>query len=550
MVQPVLSPTPTMKPQKHFRQPESCCFESSQKTEVHLRKICWGGLLQGFGFLIALISGGASVLAQSGPQDYFGIHVIDEATGRGVPLVELKTVNGVRYITDSNGLVAFYEPGLMNRDIYFHVSSHGYEFPADGFGLRGKSFRTVPGEITTLPIRRVNLAERLYRITGEGIYRDSVLLDRPVPIQQPVLNAGVLGSDSVLTASYRGKLYWFWGDTFLPGYPLGLFHTPGATSPLPGPGTLPVSQGIDLTYFKDDAGIAINTARLPGTGPTWLSGLTVLRDDRGNERLLAGYAKIKPPLETYERGIVEFNPETERFEHRATFPLTGSPYPEGHPVLQREKDPEYLYFARPFPDVRVRATAEDFLTSASYETYTCLMPGSTEEVPRVERDESGHVVWGWKTGVLPRTWQLEKALLEKQLLKPREMFFQLKDVESGKSIIAHTGSIAWNEYRKRYILIALEVEGTSPLGEVWYSEARELDGPWGPARKIVTHQNQSFYNPLQHSLLSDEGGRLIYFEGTYTNSFTGNPDATPRYEYNQIMYRLDLANEELHLTRD
>src|SRR5262245_23779649 len=45
--------------------------------------------------------------------DYFTITVVDEQTGRGVPLVELRTVHQVAYYTDSNGIVAFREPGLM-----------------------------------------------------------------------------------------------------------------------------------------------------------------------------------------------------------------------------------------------------------------------------------------------------------------------------------------------------------------------------------------------------------------------------------------------------
>ncbi|MHC4559345.1 MAG: hypothetical protein ACYTFW_22820, partial [Planctomycetota bacterium] len=44
---------------------------------------------------------------------YFKIQVEDRQTGRGVPLVELRTVNNIRYFTDSNGIVAFFEPGLM-----------------------------------------------------------------------------------------------------------------------------------------------------------------------------------------------------------------------------------------------------------------------------------------------------------------------------------------------------------------------------------------------------------------------------------------------------
>ena len=51
----------------------------------------------------------------------------------------------------------------------------------------------------------------------------------------------------------------------------------------------------------------------------------------------------------------------------------------------------------------------------------------------------------------------------------------------------------------------------------------------------------------QHAFFDQEGGRYVYFEGTYTNMFSGNPCQTPRYEYNQIMYRLDLADERLKM---
>ena len=46
-------------------------------------------------------------------------------------------------------------------------------------------------------IRRLNIARRLYRVTGGGIYRDSVLTGDPVPIREPLLNGQVLGQDSV-----------------------------------------------------------------------------------------------------------------------------------------------------------------------------------------------------------------------------------------------------------------------------------------------------------------------------------------------------------------
>ena len=73
--------------------------------------------------------------------NYFKITVVDEETGRGVPMVELTTTNEVRYYTDSNGIVAFFEPGLMGQVVYFRIKSHGYEFPQDIFNNRGQALK-------------------------------------------------------------------------------------------------------------------------------------------------------------------------------------------------------------------------------------------------------------------------------------------------------------------------------------------------------------------------------------------------------------------------
>ena len=48
-------------------------------------------------------------------------------------------------------------------------------------------------------------------------------------------------------------------------------------------------------------------------------------------------------------------------------------------------------------------------------------------------------------------------------------------------------------------------------------------------------------------MFDKEGGRIIFFEGTYTTTFSGNPDPTPRYDYNQVMYQLDLSDPRLAL---
>src|SRR5438876_4754526 len=83
----------------------------------------------------------------------FAVEVVDDQTGRGVPLIELTTTSGVTYVTDSAGLVAFDEPALMNRRVFFSVKSHGYEFPADGFGIRGVALDVLPGGSARLKIK-------------------------------------------------------------------------------------------------------------------------------------------------------------------------------------------------------------------------------------------------------------------------------------------------------------------------------------------------------------------------------------------------------------
>ena len=50
-------------------------------------------------------------------------------------------------MTDSNGIVAFDEPGLMGSKVFFHVKSHGYEYPKDGFGYRGVALETQAGRL-------------------------------------------------------------------------------------------------------------------------------------------------------------------------------------------------------------------------------------------------------------------------------------------------------------------------------------------------------------------------------------------------------------------
>lgn len=504
--------------------------------------------LCGLSFLLAVgILSGQLGAAEDKP---FAIQVVDEQTGRGVPLVEFRTVSNVCFYSDSAGWVAIADPTLLNRRVFFTVSSNGYEFPADGFGQHGVAMELKPGGQADIKIKRLNVAERLYRITGEGIYRDSVLLGRPTPIRQPISNAQVAGQDSCQAAVYHGKIHWFWGDTMRLSYPLGQYGTSGAVSELPQGGGLDPAVGIDLSYYVDDHGFSRPMFSQDGNHPQWLDGLIVVKDDHGADRLIGRVSRMKGVSECVSRSLVVFDEDAKKFQTLADIPLTAPLALCGHPFVVKEGETSYIYCGECFPNIRVRADWKSIQDLTQYEAFTCMKTGSRYDrlTPNLDRVDHGPLIWEWKrdTAALDakRLWEL----VARGWIKAEETAFRPHDVETRKAILLASGSVRYNEFRKKWILIGCQLHGSSSeLGEIWYSEADHPEGPWLWAHKIVTHNHYSFYNPVQHAFFDQQGGRIIYFEGTYSNTFSGNEHPTPLYDYNQIMYRLDLADPRLKM---
>ena len=495
-----------------------------------------------------LASADSRIAAPTTTNLYFQIQVVDDQTSRGIPLVQLETINHLRFVTDSAGRVAFFEPGLMAQPVYFFVRSHGYEHPKNGFGYAGVALIPVAGERAIIRLKRRNIAERLYRLTGEGIYRDSVLLSEPTPLASPLGSGKVAGQDSAFAVPYRGKLFWFWGDTSRMSYPLGHFWMAGATSDLPGRGGLDPAQGVDFTYFTDADGFSRPVCRLGvERGMIWADGFLAVPDATGRERLVCHYAHMESLDKMLGHGLAIYDDASEQFERVESLDLKKLwRFPaQAHPLRHSEQGTEYFYLGEVFPTVRVRAQLEAVLDPKRYEAWTCLEPGDDPTALRVRRDAQGALDYAWRADVRPVDPDVEQKLLSTGTIRPEEARYSPLDVESGERIRLHRGSVNWNDYRKKWIMIATQLGGTSNLGEVWYAEASALTGPWLRARKIVTHERYSFYNPVHHPFFDQTDGRLIYFEGTYVNTFSGNPDTTPRYDYNQIMYRLDLGDPRI-----
>ncbi|MDO8544777.1 MAG: hypothetical protein Q7S40_30405 [Opitutaceae bacterium] len=469
---------------------------------------------------------------------YFAIKVVDAASGRGVPLVELKAVNEAAWWTDSNGIVAFDEPGLMDLDVFFQVTSPGYEVVADGLGFRGMKLRPTAGGSATVTVKRLNLAERLYRVTGQGVYRDSMLTGHPVPTKHPVLNGQVMGQDTVIAAPYRDRIYWFWGDTQKPSYPLGHFAVSGATSTLPGRGGLDPGIGVDLTYFVDQKGFSKPMCPRPDKGMRWLEGVFTVNDASGAERLVSRLAVMKDLSVAHEWHLMVFNDTTEVFESIQRWELQ-DPHASAHPFSAEANGQRYIHI---FPDWRVPADLEAMRDLDNYEAFTCVAGDGrwAGDDTKVQREPDGRVRYEWKRGAEQLTGRKLGALVASSQLRPEESAFRLIDVESGAALRGRPVSVAWNEFRKQWIGFAADKPG-----EVWFAMADTPVGPWTYARRIVTHGDYNFYNIAHHPFFDQQAGRVVYFEGTYTDSFSAAKSRTPRYNYNQIMYRLDLADERL-----
>jgi hypothetical protein len=427
------------------------------------------------------------------------IEVVDKSNGWPVPLVQLTTTSDVSFVTDNAGVVAFDLPEFMDRETWLTVFSHGYELKADGFGNRGVRFTPKPGGTFKIEIERQQIAKRLGRLTGSGIFAESQKLGDFGSWKE----TGVTGTDTVQTALHNGKLYWLWGDTNLPGYPLGIFNTPVATTPLKPLVSLKPPTGIAFDYMRNEKGAPRGTIDIPGRGPVWLSGFVSLPDASGSNHLVATWSKIEGMLKPKEFGLAEWNERTERFDVVTSFwkksdaePEPPKVFPDGHPVVWKdEKGKSWLYLNGP----------PNFKCPATYEA--------------------------WKDG---SQWQ------------GVERVKSFKAADGGGNVDVATASLAWSGYRRKWVMIVQQKFGKpSVFGEVWYVEGDTPEGPWGPAVKIATHQNYTFYNiQIDWQLISPDEPVLL-FEGTYTTTFTDNKIKTPRYDYNQVLYRLDLDDPAL-----
>ena len=126
---------------------------------------------------VAVVAGVPEVSAAL-PGEPCAIEVVEAGTGWPVPMVELRTLHNVRFVSDNAGMIAFDLPELMGRETWFGVHGPGYGVAADGFGMRGVRLTPEPGKSLRVEVKRTGIAKRLGRLTGAGLFAESQKLGR------------------------------------------------------------------------------------------------------------------------------------------------------------------------------------------------------------------------------------------------------------------------------------------------------------------------------------------------------------------------------------
>lgn len=419
------------------------------------------------------------------------IRVVEKESGWPVPLVQLVTVNGIRFVTDNAGVVAMGEPDLMDREVWFSVEGQGYGVPKDGFGNAGVRLTPRTGATRTIEVTRNVRARRLGRIGGSGLFAESEKCGDPPRGAE----SGEVGRDSVQCQPYGDGLFWLWGDTSLANYPLGVFNvtaarTPNPAFPRPEPPVDPGYRG-----FLDARGRPRGVMPPQGKGPVWIFGLVNVRDRAGAEHLGGVWSQIRGFCQPYRIGLCEWNPEKERFAVLDTIwnEASGAPRPERVPDVNhvRWTDPEgkrWILFGAPYPRLRIPDSYEAWRDTNDWETVHC-------PERRIAKRGGGHVE-------------------------------------------SRGGQVVWSACRGKWVsLFHVPLD----FGAVWYAEADAPTGPWRNAVKVLDHDNYTFYNVVIHAEYGPDAPYLV-FEGTYTRLFAQKPVPTARYDYTQVLYRLDFAD--------
>ena len=146
-----------------------------------------------------------------------------------------------------------------------------------------------------------------------------------------------------------------------------------------------------------------------------------------------------------------FNDEKQLFESVSRWDIHEG-HDSAHCFRVRSGTNEYFYL---YANYRVRADFQSLTNIAAYEAFTCLARGTRFEgdASRLDRSPTGQLHWEWRVGADRLTGPRLRELVKAGLLKTDEAWLQLHDIETGRAIQVDRGSVGWNDYRRRWVMI-------------------------------------------------------------------------------------------------
>ncbi|GAB4275085.1 MAG: hypothetical protein Kow0029_15940 [Candidatus Rifleibacteriota bacterium] len=467
-------------------------------------------------------------------------------------MVELELENGLKLISDNDGFITLFAPDLEGKTARFKITGNGYSTgQRDFWGEESFTTTIQAGKFEKCYLKRTQLAQRLYRITGASRYNHTILAGKKPRFEtSDLLPGGVIGQDSVITVPWKNRLWNFYGDT------LGLsgFNFSASCARLPFSDKMHPSFdpdiGLPLEYLVDENGFAKKMIETGKKGFTWIEYVLPVKlfANSKSKSLLARYVLHSSLEKAEEAGFALFQESEGSFRIVKRF-KTSKGHKCTHPVpIFIGSERRYLLFPWEMTGVEY----SEIVNEQEHFFYTCFRKMDSKakrtkgfllngEKCYIERDSKGRAIYSWRKGGVAASSLFQQILLQKGVMTEDDVLFAPLEIDSGKRIARFDGSIAYNSFKGCWICIS---QGIKP-GDIIYAEADTPTGPWGFARKVSEFKRYNLYNPAQHPWFAQENDRFIYYEGTYTNFFSDSPGKNPEADYNQVMFKLDLAQEDL-----
>ncbi len=361
-----------------------------------------------------------------------------------------------------------------------------------------------------------------------------------------------------MVANYKGKVFWTFGDTVCPRSArqtncdnTGMYSV-GATSCIPD--DTPTCNAEDppaLVYFSQTSAEGVHSPLPlcpipPMDQNTWLAGLVTLDSGKPTEALYSFF--FKNPGD----GVGGHKVSNTRMHVMASNAMRDSTDMDGESEQQMKVTQQMTLDGAGPPQEGIAKWDDDkrtFVPVVLWPLNTTFSLDKTVQVLSPADARQGFVYYA-SNGIFARMPATHDAMANFSALEILTSYGKVPPAWG-------SGSVNWNAYAQRYLYLG------AGDGGLYVAFSHSLEGPWENGTLVATHagSGSSCYNPLHLPHMDVDGGRVISFACTYTamwsntiqpsewttclfglNSRQNCAPVVPRYEYNNLIYRVDLAH--------